>query len=65
MQERLYRAFFARVWAQPWCAGAVVWKVYGADVDAARVAADYTPQGKPAEAVLRAHYRAPDPPRGR
>ncbi len=63
LQARLYRAFFARVWAQPWCAGAVIWKVYGSEMPDERVADDYTPEGKPAAAVLRRHYRAADPPR--
>jgi hypothetical protein len=59
LQARLYEAFFAEVWPRPWFGGAVVWKFYA---DSSRIArrgaSDYTPQGKPAEAVLRRYFGA-------
>ncbi len=57
-QERCYEAFFATVWPQPWLAGAYFWKWYP-DAKAhfeARWETDFTPQGKPAEDVLRRYY---------
>ena len=57
LQARLYRAFFEEVWPRPWFGGVVVWKLY-ADTTrmARRSASDFTPQGKPAEAVLRRYF---------
>ncbi len=54
MQAQLYEAFFETVWPQPWLAGAAFWKFYPpADRDRMR---DFTPQGKPAEAILRRSF---------
>ncbi len=55
LQARLYEAFFAEVWPQPWMMGAFVWKVH--PDDEARPTG-FTPLGKPAEAVLRRGYTA-------
>lgn len=55
LQARLYDAFFAGPWRAPWMAGAIVWK-WQSDGDrrrADRHRIDFTPQGKPAEAVIR------------
>lgn len=57
-QARCYQAFFEVVWPEPWLAGAYFWKWYP------RAKAhwesswetDFTPQGKPAEEVLRRYY---------
>lgn len=61
MQADLYRAFFETVWTAPWFAGAIIWKLYpqnhhrhGSD----RLAIDFTPQNKPAEAVIRDAFNA-------
>ncbi len=51
LQARLYTAFFEEVWPEPWLAGAILWKWYPAG-DRSH-AGDFTPQGKPAEAVIR------------
>jgi Glycoside Hydrolase Family 113 len=54
-QARCYEAFFATAWQAPWLAGAFIWKWYP-EAASARRATDFTPQGKPAEKVLAAHY---------
>jgi hypothetical protein len=58
-QAHCYEAFFAAVWPQPWLAGAFFWKWYPSAKPRWEAAweIDFTPQGKPAEEVLRRHYR--------
>lgn len=52
-QANCYRAFFDVVWGQKWFAGAHLWQFRGDfKEDKGRVNADFTPQGKPAEAVI-------------
>lgn len=51
LQARCYRAFFSAVATAPWVAGAVIWKWHPSGVD--RPPTAFTPQGKPAETVLR------------
>ena len=51
LQARCYRAFFSTVGQAPWLAGAIVWKWHpAAEVEHPT---GFTPQGKPAEAVVR------------
>jgi hypothetical protein len=56
-QARCYEALFRATWGQPWLKGLFIWKWYpGLAADGpARRHADFTPQHKPAEAVL-AHW---------
>ncbi len=54
LQARLYTAFFQEVWPEPWMAGAIVWKWHPSS-ERSR-AGDFTPQGKPAEAVIRREF---------
>lgn len=54
LQARLYTAFFQEVWPEPWLAGALLWKFHPPS-DRARVGG-FTPQSKPAEAVIRTHF---------
>ncbi len=56
LQARLYTAFFEEVWTEPWMAGAIVWKWYPPSNRSH--AGDFTPQGKPAEAVIRQMFGA-------
>jgi hypothetical protein len=66
-QERCYEAFFQAVWPMPWLAGAWFWKWYPtarAERESAW-ATDFTPQGKPAEDVLRRYFRGPVAPASR
>ena len=51
LQARCYRAFLSTMRDTPWFAGAIVWKWHPAADDNRPTA--FTPQGKPAEAVLR------------
>ncbi len=52
-QADAYEAFFAEVWPKPWFAGAYFWKWYGRhDRAGGEDDPDFTPQNKPAEAVL-------------
>lgn len=62
-QADCYRALFEAVWDQPWFAG-IYWWAWDTDPFAGGpFDLDYTPYDKPAEAVLRAYYGAPLPPR--
>ena len=58
LQARLYTAFFEEVWPEPWMAGAILWKWHPPGHD---YAGDFTPQGKPAEAVIRDAFNAAHP----
>ncbi len=52
-QADAYEAFFNAVWPKPWFAGAYFWKWYGRHERAGGAGdPDFTPQNKPAEAVL-------------
>jgi len=57
-QARCYEAMFRACWGQPWLKGMFIWKWYpGLAADGpARRHADFTPQHKPAEAVLARWY---------
>ena len=57
-QARCYEAMFRSWWGLPWLKGMFIWKWYpGLEADGpARRHADFTPQHKPAEAVLARWY---------
>ncbi|GAC1604186.1 MAG: hypothetical protein NVS3B25_33310 [Hymenobacter sp.] len=57
-QARCYEAMFRACWGLPWLKGMFIWKWYpGLTADgSARRHADFTPQHKPAEAVLARWY---------
>ncbi len=57
MQKRLFEAFFEGPWREPWVRGAVVWKWSGRSSGSDRRNVDFTPQGKPAEDVIRQAFR--------
>ena len=68
LQARLYEAFFAELWDEPWFAGAIVWKWYPPRPDQPdrpdrqdRLALDFTPQDKAAEAVIGRWFRQDRP----
>ena len=52
LQARLYESFFQNLWNEPWFDGAILWK-YTGDRDRRRNYLDFSPQGKPAEEVIR------------
>ncbi len=58
LQARLYEAAFEELWPRAWFGGLVVWKLDADTLRRDRRAADFTPQGKPAEAVLRRYFAA-------
>lgn len=52
-QANAYEAFFRAVWPKPWFGGAYFWKWYGRHERTGGAGdPDFTPQNKPAEAVL-------------
>jgi len=55
LQARCYEAFLSTMSGVPWFAGAVIWKWHPAHSSDRPTA--FTPQGKPAEAVLRRWFR--------
>lgn len=58
-QADAYEAFFKAVWPKPWFAGAFFWKWYGRHERAGGAGdPDFTPQNKPAEAVMARGFAA-------
>lgn len=56
-QTNAYTALYRTFWQQPWFAGGFVWKWYDDHAKAGGSQdSDYTPQRKPAEAVIRQYY---------
>jgi hypothetical protein len=62
LQARCYRAFLSTMRSTPWFAGAIIWKWHPAHDDNRPTA--FTPQGKPAEAVLRRWFSGRPAPSG-
>lgn len=58
VQRAAYEAFFEAVWPQPWLAGAYPWKWFSGPNHRAPAPNDYEVEGKPAEDVIRRHYKA-------
>ncbi len=64
LQAALYQAFFEEVWDAPWFAGAIVWKWYPENDTRRhrrRHDLDFTPQNKPAEAIIGEWFRKKSP----
>ena len=60
LQADLFRGFFESIWDRPWFSGAIIWKVYPAsNLPSENHALDFTPQGKPAEEVIRRWFTRP------
>ncbi len=55
-QSHALEAFYRTYWPQPWVAGGFLWKWYGSPAQAHPT--DYSPEGKPAQDVVRHFYRA-------
>ena len=56
-QARCFEAFFRTFWKETWFGGAYIWKWYpGGKPSRKDAATDFTPQGKPAENVIRSWY---------
>lgn len=59
LQSRLYEAFFQAVWPKPWLEGVYIWKWHPHLIDHQGPPDEsFTPQGKPAETVLRTQWTA-------
>jgi len=58
LQVRLYEAFFESFWDEPWFAGTVIWK-WHPEAEERRRPLDFTPQHKPAEAVIARWFARP------
>jgi hypothetical protein len=56
IQKAAFEGMFAALWDKPWFGGTFVWKWHPAPRDTARADADFTPQGKPALAVIKTYY---------
>jgi hypothetical protein len=56
LQEAAYGAAFTTFWSEPWFAGFYWWKWHPQPARRADHDRDFTPQGKPAEAVIRQWY---------
>ncbi|WP_266365897.1 glycoside hydrolase family 113 [Tellurirhabdus rosea] len=57
VQANAYKALLEAVWPQPWFAGGFVWKWFLLDGHGNRERDQFSPQGKPAEAILRATWQ--------
>ncbi len=56
-QANAYEAFFQTFWNRDWFGGAYIWKWYPAPNSSSRRSdGDFTPQNKPAEAVMKKRY---------
>ncbi|MBV6644677.1 MAG: hypothetical protein KI790_04475 [Cyclobacteriaceae bacterium] len=55
-QANAYRAIFQRFWGEDWFAGGFLWKWHFSDHAGGLEDPNFTPQGKPSEAVIRQHY---------
>ena len=57
IQKKCYEAFFQTVWNEPWFAGVYWWK-WDTNVRAGgKYNRQFTPQNKPAQEVIKAHYK--------
>ncbi|HVR71168.1 MAG TPA: hypothetical protein VMT87_10025 [Vicinamibacteria bacterium] len=60
-QAEAYEAFFLAVWPQPWFGGVYWWKWFSHPGHSGPGSNDFELEGKPAELVVRRHYRRPPP----
>ena len=58
LQVQLYHVFFNELWHKPWFHGAILWKWHGAPEQSRTASIGFTPQGKPAEALIRQWFTA-------
>ncbi len=62
-QARCFEAMFRAVWIRPWFEGAFIWKWFPHfDTRKSGTDRNFTPQGKPAEEVMRRWYSSPEVP---
>jgi len=58
LQVQLYTVFFNEIWNEPWFSGAILWKWHGDRERRQTASLGFTPQGKPAEEVIRQWFTA-------
>lgn len=58
IQVQLYHVFFNEIWHEPWFQGAILWKWHGNPNKSRTASIGFTPQGKPAEALIRQWFTA-------
>ncbi len=56
LQARLYTVFFDELWNEPWFHGAILWKWNGDQDSRSMSSLGFTPQGKPAEEIIRQRF---------
>ncbi|MFC1548884.1 hypothetical protein ACFL5E_02885 [Candidatus Omnitrophota bacterium] len=57
IQAKCYKAFFETMWDQPWLAGVYWWKWDTNTSAGGNYNRQFTPQNKPAQRILEAHYK--------
>ncbi len=57
IQAKCYEAFFETIWQEPWFAGVYWWKWNPNVRSGGKYNRRFTPQNKPAEKIIEAHYR--------
>ncbi len=61
IQAMCYEAFFQTIWNEPWFAGVYWWKWNPNIRSGGQYNRRFTPQNKPAERIIEAHYKGPEP----
>ncbi len=56
LQAQLYTVFFDELWNETWFSGAILWKWNGDRDSRSASPLDFTPQGKPAEEIIRQRF---------
>ncbi|MFH1797748.1 MAG: hypothetical protein ABH844_00145 [Candidatus Omnitrophota bacterium] len=57
IQAKCYKAFFETIWTEPWLAGVYWWK-WDTNIHAGgKNNRNFTPQNKPAQEIIEAHYK--------
>ncbi|MFA6636864.1 MAG: hypothetical protein WCV56_07185 [Candidatus Omnitrophota bacterium] len=56
IQAKCYEAFFETIWKEPWFAGVYWWKWNPSVRSGGKYNRRFTPQNKPAEKIIEAHY---------
>lgn len=58
LQANAYQGFFESVWEQDWLAGIFIWKWFPFDDEVDENNKEFTPQGKPAEKIIKDQFKS-------
>ena len=58
LQSQLYEVFFDELWNESWFKGAILWKWHGDRDQRSTFSIGFTPQGKPAQEIIRQRFTA-------